>query len=101
LFIRSFFLCFLGTKADLNEQRAVDEDEGFNLCRAHQMIDFMEVSSKENQNIETVFAELARKLKADYEVGNLVDNRFDSFRLGYENTTTIPKQWQRYCCNLN
>jgi hypothetical protein len=30
-----------------------------------------------------------------------VDNRFDSFRLGYEDTTTIRKQWQSYCCNFN
>lgn len=91
----------IGTKEDLHEQRTVDWDEGLNLCRAHQMVEFMEVSSKENLNVEAAFTELAKQLKAQYDVGNLVDNRFDSFRLGYEDTTAIPKQWQRYCCNMN
>jgi hypothetical protein len=63
------------------------------------MIEFMEVSSKANVNVEAAFTELAAQLKAQYDVGNLTDNRFDGFRLGYEDTTTIPKQWMK-CCNF-
>ncbi|KAI1724858.1 ras family domain-containing protein [Ditylenchus destructor] len=87
----------IGTKADLQDQRVIDPEEGEQLCRAHNMIKFLEVSSKSNVNVDVVFNELARQLKAQYDTGNLVDNRFDSFRLKYPDTTTISSKWARCC----
>ncbi|KAI6215955.1 hypothetical protein M3Y94_00445800 [Aphelenchoides besseyi] len=90
----------IGTKEDLTDQRVVDADDGMNLCRSHNMIDFMEVSSKNNVNVDAVFTKLASQLKAQYDVGNLVDNNFDSFRLNYDDTTAIPRKYLGNCCGF-
>uniref|UniRef100_A0A915EQX0 Ras-related protein Rab-43 n=1 Tax=Ditylenchus dipsaci TaxID=166011 RepID=A0A915EQX0_9BILA len=51
----------IATKADLQEEhRVVDQEEGEQLSRAHNMIKFLEVSSKSNVNVDIVFNELAR-----------------------------------------
>lgn len=102
----------IGTKADLENRRSVEVVEGEQLCRAHNMIKYLEgkfkekttkiieifsVSSKSNLNIDILFNELARQLKAQYDIGNLVDNRFDSFRLKYPDTTAITAKWYKCC----
>lgn len=58
---------------------------------------FFVVSSKSNVNIDVVFADLAQQLKQQYDAGNLADNRFDSFRLKYPDTTTISSKWLKCC----
>lgn len=100
----------LGTKADLEDQRRVEPVEADKLCRAHNMLQQLDVSSKNNTNVDTskdfaflfyqslVFYEMARQLKSQYDVGNLEANRGDSFRLNYPDTTNLSNRWRR-CCN--
>lgn len=65
----------------------------------YSFIKYFLVSSKNNVNIDTLFVELARQLKAQYDTGNIVDNRSDSFHLKYPDTTTISSKWYK-CCNF-
>uniref|UniRef100_A0AC34QK86 Uncharacterized protein n=1 Tax=Panagrolaimus sp. JU765 TaxID=591449 RepID=A0AC34QK86_9BILA len=88
----------IATKADREDSRAVDSEEGEQLARAHNMV-FMEVSSKNNYNVDNVFNELATQLKAQYDSGSLSESQFDSFRLKYPDTTTIQNTWYR-CCKM-
>ncbi|KAI6223581.1 Ras family protein [Aphelenchoides fujianensis] len=90
----------IGTKEDLQERRAVETDDGHMLAKSHNMIDFLEVSSKNNVNVDAVFTALATQLKSQYDVGNIVDNHFDSFRLNYDDTTTIPRRYLGNCCGF-
>ena len=90
---------FSATKADMADSRVVEQEEGDQLARAHNMT-FMEVSSKNNYNIDNVFNELATQLKAQYDSGSLSENQFDSFRLKYPDTTAISNTWTR-CCKLS
>jgi Ras-related protein Rab-43 len=89
----------IATKADLADSRAVEHEEGDQLARTHNMA-FMEVSSKNNYNIDNVFLELASQLKSQYDSGSLSEGQFDSFRLKYPDTTAISSNWFR-CCNNN
>uniref|UniRef100_A0A914DB48 Ras-related protein Rab-43 n=1 Tax=Acrobeloides nanus TaxID=290746 RepID=A0A914DB48_9BILA len=89
----------IGTKADLTKERLVDKEEGEQLARAHNMIQFIEVSSKSNVNVDTVFYEMAAQLKAQYDTGHLYENNFDSFRLKYSDTSDISSRWYN-CCNI-
>lgn len=81
------------------DARAVEQQEGDHLARAHNMM-FMEVSSKNNFNIENIFNELAKQLKSQYDSGNLTESQFDSFKLKYPDTTTISNTWTK-CCNMS
>jgi len=87
----------IGTKMDMEEARAVEADEGYQLAKAHQMT-FFEVSSKNNVNVEQIFIELATQLKSQYDQGNLTDTQFDSFRLNNLSTTAIGSEWLPRCC---
>ncbi|KAH7729649.1 Ras family protein [Aphelenchoides avenae] len=89
----------IGTKADLQNERIVEPEEGEQLARAHGMLKFFETSAKENTNVDNVFYELAAQLKAQYETGNLTENNFDAFRLRYPDTTSISARWYSKCCN--
>uniref|UniRef100_A0A914YT50 Ras-related protein Rab-43 n=1 Tax=Panagrolaimus superbus TaxID=310955 RepID=A0A914YT50_9BILA len=89
----------IATKADLADSRAVEQEEGDQLARSHNMA-FMEVSSKNNYNVDNVFLELASQLKSQYDSGSLSEGQFDSFRLKYPDTTAISSTWFR-CCNNN
>ncbi|KAE9548937.1 hypothetical protein FO519_007843 [Halicephalobus sp. NKZ332] len=86
----------IATKADMADSRVVEQEEGDQLARAHNMT-FMEVSSKNNYNIDNVFNELATQLKAQYDSGSLSEGQFDSFRLKYPDTTAISNTWTRCC----
>uniref|UniRef100_A0A183BK99 Ras-related protein Rab-43 n=1 Tax=Globodera pallida TaxID=36090 RepID=A0A183BK99_GLOPA len=102
----------VGTKADLVEEQGattassdrVDTLEAEQLCRAHAMLAHLEVSSKQNVNVDTIFHELAHHLKCQYdELGHLDGTAggraaADAFRLGYPNTTNLSARWRR-CCN--
>lgn len=91
----------VGTKADLEDQRRVEPEEAEKLHRAHNMLQHLEVSSKSNQNVDTIFYELARQLKSQYDVGNLeASHGNDAFRLRYPDTTNLSARWRR-CCNYN
>ncbi|CAD5226862.1 unnamed protein product [Bursaphelenchus xylophilus] len=65
----------VGTKADLEDRRMVEFDEGLSLSKAHNMIGFFEVSSKNN------------------------DNGYGQFKLSYPETMAITGGW-RSCCGL-
>ncbi|CAK5050325.1 unnamed protein product [Meloidogyne enterolobii] len=89
----------VGTKADLaEEQRKVEIEEAEQLSRAHNMLQNLEVSSKTNVNIDTIFFELARQLKSQYDSNNLDTSLSDTFRLRYPDTTNLTSRWNR-CCN--
>ncbi|KAL3079725.1 hypothetical protein niasHS_014007 [Heterodera schachtii] len=89
-------------------RRRVDELEAEQLCRAHAMLAQLEVSSKTNVNIDTIFHELAHHLKRHYdELGHLdasgagggpKSTADAAFRLGYPNATNLSARWRR-CCN--
>uniref|UniRef100_A0A915MCZ2 Ras-related protein Rab-43 n=2 Tax=Meloidogyne incognita group TaxID=654580 RepID=A0A915MCZ2_MELJA len=89
----------VGTKSDLaEEQRKVEIEEAEQLSRAHNMLQNLEVSSKTNVNIDTIFFELARQLKSQYDSNNLDTSLSDTFRLRYPDTTNLTSRWNR-CCN--
>uniref|UniRef100_A0A1I7S3M1 Ras-related protein Rab-43 n=1 Tax=Bursaphelenchus xylophilus TaxID=6326 RepID=A0A1I7S3M1_BURXY len=89
----------VGTKADLEDRRMVEFDEGLSLSKAHNMIGFFEVSSKNNVNVDSVFFEMALQLKSQYDVGRLQDNGYGQFKLSYPETMAITGGW-RSCCGL-
>ncbi|CAD6192808.1 unnamed protein product [Caenorhabditis auriculariae] len=90
----------IGTKCDLQEQRAVEPDEAELLQRANGMFAVLETSAKGNVNVDSAFLELATILKRQYDQGLQFDQSSGgTFQLGAGGSTAIGSPWQR-CCNL-
>ncbi|VDK53115.1 unnamed protein product [Anisakis simplex] len=92
----------VATKADLENDRVVDSEEGSELAHSQGMCIFVETSAKGNLNVENAFLELALQLKRHYEAGAQLDAQLDSaFKLSSQGgTTTISSKWSN-CCNFN
>ncbi|MFX1408246.1 MAG: Rab family GTPase [Promethearchaeota archaeon] len=50
----------VGGKLDLQYKRAVSTKEAFELAKAHNLYGFVECSSKDGQNVEEIFNEIAK-----------------------------------------
>lgn len=89
-------LVFLATKADLENERLVERDEGSELANTHGMCMFIETSSKSNLNVDNAFLELACQLKRQYEAGVHLDSQLDAFKIS-QGTTTVSSKWASCC----
>uniref|UniRef100_A0A915PQV1 Ras family protein n=1 Tax=Setaria digitata TaxID=48799 RepID=A0A915PQV1_9BILA len=86
----------VATKADLENERFVERDEGRQLANRHGMCMFIETSSKSNLNVDNAFLELAHQLKRQYEAGVHLDSQLDAFKIS-QGTTAISSKWA--CCH--
>ena len=59
-------IMLVGTKAHLEEERAVTREQGIELARIHNLSGFIEVSSKTGQNVEHLFEIMMKKLFEKY-----------------------------------
>lgn len=93
----------IATKKDLESERVVHQNEGEDLAKYEQMIDFFETSAKDNVNVDSAFMNLAKELKARYSTGNTLEDSDDpanTYRLHLGTTTTnIGGRWRK-CCNF-
>ncbi|CAI5447828.1 unnamed protein product [Caenorhabditis angaria] len=89
----------IGTKCDLEDQRAVDRDEAEMLQRANGMFEMLETSAKGNVNVDNAFLELATILKRQYDQGVLEQGANGTFQLGAGGTTSIGS-WNK-CCQFS
>uniref|UniRef100_A0A8R1DYC9 Ras-related protein Rab-43 n=1 Tax=Caenorhabditis japonica TaxID=281687 RepID=A0A8R1DYC9_CAEJA len=87
----------IGTKCDLEDQRAVEYDEAELLQRANGMFATLETSAKGNLNVDSAFLELATILKRQYDQGVLEQGASGTFQLGSGGTTSLGSPWQRCC----
>ena len=58
------FLILIGNKSDLKEERAIDKEIILNYCEKN-LFNYMEISAKNNLNIEKLFKEVAYQLYTD------------------------------------
>lgn len=55
-------IILVGTKLDLEEAIAIDDDTALNIKETFNMIDYMKTSSKTGHNVERVFERMAERL---------------------------------------
>ncbi|TKR64568.1 hypothetical protein L596_025078 [Steinernema carpocapsae] len=91
----------VATKSDLELERVVERDEGEQLCRAHNMSMFLEISSRNNLNVDNAFLELSCQLKKQYAQGAQLENNLDALRLGDHSTSAIGGFRFSRCCNYS
>ena len=53
-------ILMVGSKLDLEYKRAVSRDEAFELAKKNNLFGYIECSSKDGQNVQEVFLEIAR-----------------------------------------
>ena len=58
------FLILIGNKSDLKEERVIDKEIILDYCEKH-LFNYMEISAKNNINIEKLFKEVAYQLYID------------------------------------
>ena len=58
------FLILIGNKSDLKDERAIDKEIILDYCEKH-LFNYMEISAKNNLNIEKMFKEVAYQLYID------------------------------------
>ncbi|VDK63161.1 unnamed protein product [Onchocerca ochengi] len=86
----------VATKADLENERLVERDEGSELANTHGMCMFIETSSKSNLNVDNAFLELACRLKRQYEAGIHLDSQLDAFKISQGTTTISSKMSEKF-----
>ncbi|CAL2040879.1 unnamed protein product [Caenorhabditis brenneri] len=87
----------IGTKCDLEDQRAVEADEAEMLQRANGMFTMLETSAKNDINVDNAFLELATILKRQFDQGVVEQGATGTFQLGSGGTTSLNSPWQRCC----
>ncbi|UMM29463.1 hypothetical protein L5515_011811 [Caenorhabditis briggsae] len=87
----------IGTKCDLEDQRAIETEEAELLQRANGMFEMLETSAKNDINVDNAFLELATILKRQYDQGVVEQGASGTFQLGSGGTTSINSPWQRCC----
>ena len=61
-------IMLIGSKLDLaNTKRQISHDHGIQIAEKNEFIDFMEISSKNNQNIDKAFSDLTKITLQDTE----------------------------------
>jgi len=60
-------ILFVGTKLDLGELVAVDDDTALDIKNTFNMIDFLKTSSKTGHNVEVVFENISKYLIQNYK----------------------------------
>ena len=60
-------ILFIGTKLDLNELIAVDDESALDIKSTFNMIDFLKTSSKTGHNVELVFETISKYLIQNYK----------------------------------
>ncbi|PAV82069.1 hypothetical protein WR25_11109 isoform A [Diploscapter pachys] len=85
----------IGTKCDLEEQRAVNAEDAELLQRANGMFSFVETSAKSNVNVDNAFIDLATMLKRQYDQGYHETSPSESFHLGAGGSTPIGWNWHQ------
>ena len=60
-------ILFVGTKLDLNDLIAVDNETALNIKNTFKMIDFLKTSSKTGYNVELVFENISKYLIQNYK----------------------------------
>ena len=60
-------ILFVGTKLDLNDAIAVDDQTALNIRNTFKMIDYLKTSSKTGHNVELVFESISKYLIQNYK----------------------------------
>ena len=60
-------IMLVGTRAHLEEQRAVTKEQGIQLTHLHNLFGFIEVSSKTGHNVDHLFKTMTEKLFLKYQ----------------------------------
>ena len=59
-------IMLVGTKAHLEEQRAITREQGIQLAHIHNLSGFIEISSKTGKNIDHLFGAITEKIFKKY-----------------------------------
>ena len=95
------FLILVGNKSDLKEQRNIDKEIILNYCEKN-LFNYMEISAKNNLNVEKLFKEVAYQLYTDIkknENSNIKNigyrGNFSDIQVKLDNNNTNTK---KRCC---
>ena len=77
------FMILIGNKSDLKEERNIDKEIILNYCETN-LLNYIEISAKNNYNIEKLFKEVAYQLYSDMKKNDTDNNiRYISHRGNY------------------
>ena len=68
------FLILIGNKSDLKEERVIDKEIILDYCEKH-LFNYMEISAKNNINIEKLFKEVAYQLYIDIKNNEKINEK--------------------------
>lgn len=71
---RELPIFMVGGKSDLVDKRSVTEEYACDLCEKHNLIDYIEVSSKTGENVDELIKDIAREMMKN---AYLLDNNSD------------------------
>jgi len=59
---KSVPILLVGGKSDLEEKRAIPKQKGTEICKEHNLLDYIECSAKTGENVEEVFEILVKEI---------------------------------------
>ena len=87
----------IGNKADLEDQRKVEKEEGEKIKNDYELDLFMETSAKTGMNATELFAEAAKLLFQDYCKYKVIKSKKEGEQLKVETLNEPIKK--KGCCN--
>jgi small GTP-binding protein len=85
------FLILIGNKSDLVEQRALNKDFILEYCQKH-FFNYLEISAKNNSNIEIMFKEVAYQLYMDIKKKENTNIKSKGKKGNFKNISNIQVQ---------
>ena len=85
------FLILIGNKSDLVEQRALNKDFILEYCQKH-FFNYLEISAKNNSNIEIMFKEVAYQLYMDIKRKENANLKSEGKKGNFTNISSIQVQ---------
>ena len=82
------YMILIGNKSDLVTQREVNKETVLNFCRVRKF-NYLEVSAKNNDNVETMFKEVAYQLYNDIKKDKGIINTLNYWKTKYHNIKTL------------
>ena len=85
------FLILIGNKSDLVEQRALNKEFILEYCQKH-FFNYLEISAKNNSNIEIMFKEVAYQLYMDIKRKENANSKSEGKKGNFTNISSIQVQ---------
>ena len=95
------YMIIIGNKSDLVAQREVSKDSILNFCRLKKL-NYIEVSAKNNENVEKMFKEVAYQLYNDIKKDNTkktINGSSEFTNIQVKNDKNENEQKQGGCCS--